>query len=288
MKGRPRPAWLRRFARNGAGMLGLVGVVLVLVMAFGAPLLAPHDPARQYFDGLTLEGDPLPPSRQFPLGTDWVGRDLAARTMKGMWLSIRIGALTALVSTAVSVLFAVLATAGSRWLDRIVSWLVDATIGLPQIVLAILIAFAVGGGTRGVVLAVGLTLWPPLTRLLRAEILKLKEEPFVAMSRAQGHGSAWVIRHHLLPALTPHILVGLAIMFPHAILHESTLTFLGFGIEPTTPSLGIILAEGMRYLSNGQWWAVLGPIAVLVTLATVLDACGDLLRSLLAPVSRHQ
>ncbi|WIM70650.1 ABC transporter permease [Corynebacterium suedekumii] len=271
--------------RNNRGrLLVLVSVAFLLILGIAlASGLYPQS-AIQPTGGQRN----LPPSWQFPLGTDWVGRDLAARTMKGMWLSIRIGALTALVSTAVSVLFAVLATAGSRWLDRIVSWLVDATIGLPQIVLAILIAFAVGGGTRGVVLAVGLTLWPPLTRLLRAEILKLKEEPFVAMSRAQGHGSAWVIRHHLLPALTPHILVGLAIMFPHAILHESTLTFLGFGIEPTTPSLGIILAEGMRYLSNGQWWAVLGPIAVLVTLATVLDACGDLLRSLLAPVSRHQ
>lgn len=230
----------------------------------------------------------LPPSWEHPLGTDWVGRDLAARTMKGMWLSLRIGALTALVSTLVSVVFAVAATAGPKWLDRAVSWLVDATIGLPQIVLSILIAFAVGGGARGVILAVALTLWPPLTRLLRAEILKLKDEPYVAMSRAQGHTPAWIVGHHLLPALTPHIIVGLAIMFPHAILHESTLTFLGFGIEPTTPSLGIILSEGMRYLSNGQWWAVLGPIAVLVTLATVLDACGDLLRSLLAPVTRHQ
>ncbi|HZK32001.1 MAG TPA: ABC transporter permease subunit, partial [Corynebacterium sp.] len=137
-------------------------------------------------------------------------------------------------------------------------------------------------------LGVSLTQWPPLTRLLRAEILKVREEPYVEISRSQGRTGWWVARHHVLPAVLPHIIVGFVIMFPHAILHESALTFLGFGLEPTRPSLGIILSEGLRFLANGQWWLVLGPIAILVALATLLDACGDLLRQLLAPASRHQ
>lgn len=279
------PSDRTRHPRNNRMRLAVVAVIavaLIVAIAVAAMLYPPG--ATQPTGGQRN----LPPSWRFPLGTDWVGRDLAARTMTGMWLSIRIGVLTAVFSTVVSVVLALLATSGPKWLDGLVSWIVDATIGLPQIVLSILIAFAVGGGVTGVILAVGLTLWPPLTRLLRAEILKLKEEPYVQVSRGQGRGPGWIAAHHILPALTPHIIIGLALTFPHAILHESTLTFLGFGIEPTTPSLGIILSEGMRYLSNGQWWAVLGPIAVLVALATVLDACGDLLRRLLAPATRHE
>lgn len=274
-----------RHPRNNRLRLAIAATVAVaLIVAVAVAALAYPPEATQPTGGQRN----LPPSWQFPLGTDWVGRDLAARTLKGLWLSLRIGALTALFSTAVAVALALLATTGPKWLDGVVSWIVDTTIGLPQIVLSILIAFSVGGGAAGIILAVGLTSWPPLTRLLRAEILKVKEEPYVQVSRSQGRGPGWVAVQHILPAVAPQIIVGLAVAFPHAILHESTLTFLGFGIEPTTPSLGIILSEGMRYLGNGQWWAVLGPIALLVLLATTLDACGDLLRRLLAPVTRHQ
>lgn len=230
----------------------------------------------------------LPPSGEFWLGTDWMGRDMMARTVKGLTLSLRVAAITATVSVVVSVIFGVLAAIGPKWTDWLVNWLVDMTLGVPHIVASLLISFAVGGGTLGVILGVGLTQWAPLARLIRGEILKVREEPYVAMSRARGHGSGWVVGNHLLSALVPHILVGYVYMVPHSILHESSLTFLGFGFDPSRPSLGIILSEGLRFLSNGQWWLVAGPIVMLLVLVLLLEACSQLLRGLLAPATRHQ
>lgn len=255
----------------------LIAVILISAAAYPDSAVRPTSGQRN-----------VEPSWQLPLGTDWLGRDMFARTMKGMALSLLLGLAMALVSTLLSALFALAAAMGPKWMDRAVGWLVDVTIGLPQIIASLLIAFAVGGGVPGVILAVSLTQWPPLARLLRAEILKVREEPYVAVSRARGRSAWWVAWHHICPAIAPHLIVGFVLMFPHSILHESALTFIGFGLEPTTPSLGIILSEGLRFLSTGQWWLVLGPIVLLVALATLLDACGDRLRQLLSPASRHE
>lgn len=225
----------------------------------------------------------LPPSWKHPLGTDWLGRDLAARTVHGMRLSLGIGIAAGLGATGVAVGVALVGGLGPRWVDHCASWLTDATLGLPQVVLSLLVSFAVGGGAAGVITAITVTGWPPLARLLRAEVLATRAAEFVEYSRAQGRSPL----PHVLSALAPQTIVGAVIALPHAIVHESMLTFLGFGIEPTTPSVGIILSEGTRYLAHGQWWAVVGPIVMLVSFALVLDRAGDLARRLTHPVTRH-
>jgi peptide/nickel transport system permease protein len=223
------------------------------------------------------------PSFAHPFGTDALGRDMLARTLKGLALSFRVGFFAATASTIIAFVLALLAASGPRWADAVVAYLVDMTMGLPHLVLLILISFALGGGTNAVIVAVALTHWPRLTRILRAEILQLRGAEFVAISRNFGKSPLFIARHHFAPHLVPQMLVGLVLMFPHAILHEAGLTFLGFGIEPTTPAIGVLLSESLRYLTAGKWWLGLFPGLALLLAVLAFDAIGNGLRTLTDP-----
>lgn len=223
------------------------------------------------------------PSLFHPFGTDALGRDMLARTLKGLALSFRVGLLAATASTIIALVLALIAAGGPRWADAIVAYLVDMTMGLPHLVLLILISFALGGGTNAVIVAVALTHWPRLTRILRAEILQLRGAEFVAISRNFGKSPVYIARQHFAPHLVPQMLVGLVLMFPHAILHEAGLTFLGFGIEPTTPAIGVLLSESLRYLTAGKWWLGLFPGLALLLAVLAFDAIGNGLRTLTDP-----
>lgn len=248
--------------------------IVVLSGLLGAP--QPGDAARH-----------LPVSPTHPFGTDRLGRDMLARTLAGARVSLAIGALAALGAALIAVVLAVLATAGSRWLERFVSWLIDVTLGLPSLILMILVAFATGGGVPGTVLAIAVSHWPQLARVLRAEILAVRSTDYVAVSRGQGRSPGWIARHHFLPAVTAHALVGVVVLLPGAVIHETSLTFLGLGVGSTDPSLGVIFSESMAYLSSGHWWLVMAPVVLLVAVTLLLDRFGDTLRQLLAPETRH-
>jgi len=216
-------------------------------------------------------------------GTDFLGRDMLGRTLYGLSVSLWVGLVASALSTAIAVGLATLAVTGGRLADAAVSFLVDATMGLPHLVLLILVAFALGGGTQAVIFAVAVTHWPRLTRILRAEILQIRDAEFIRMSRNFGKSWLYIGRHHMLPYLLPQMLVGLVLMFPHAILHEAGLTFLGFGLEPSKPAIGILLAESTRYLTAGYWWLGLFPGLCLLGLALSFDAIGEGLRTLFDP-----
>ena len=224
-----------------------------------------------------------PPSWQHLFGTDMFGRDVLARTIKGLALSFRVGFLAAGISVVIATGLAVLAASGSRLADSVVSLLVDMTMGLPHLVLLILISFALGGGTGAVVIAVAVTHWPRLTRILRAEILQLRDADYVVASRNFGKSRWFIARHHILPHLVPQMIVGFVLLFPHAILHEAGLTFLGFGLEPGKPAIGILLSESMRYLMAGKWWPGLFPGLALLVAVLCFDIIGNGLRALTDP-----
>ncbi|WP_202977880.1 ABC transporter permease [Nocardioides daphniae] len=190
------------------------------------------------------------PSLDHLFGTDAYGRDLFQRTLVGLRLSLVVGTVAALMSGAIALVLALVATVGGRWAAAVVNWLVDLFLALPHLVLLILLAFALGGGTQAVILAVGLTHWPRLTRVLVSKARETTGADYVALSRALGHSRAHVARHHLAPHLVPHFSVGVVLMFPHAILHEAALSFLGLGIDPGQPAIGILLSDSMRSLSR--------------------------------------
>ncbi|HVM27996.1 MAG TPA: ABC transporter permease subunit, partial [Mycobacteriales bacterium] len=158
---------------------------------------------------------------------------------------------------------------------------------LPHLVLLILLAFALGGGTEAVVLAVGLTHWPTLTRVLRGRAREVIASDYVAVSRQLGRSRTWIARHHLVGHLSGHLLVGAVLVFPHAVLHEAALSFLGLGIDPAEPSIGVLLAESMRHLTAGAWWLAVLPGLCLLVVVKLVDTIGHDVRALLDPRSRQ-
>lgn len=224
-----------------------------------------------------------PPSWQYPFGTDWLGRDMFARTLTGLSMSIRLGVLTASVSALVALALGAAALLGRR-ADACVSFLIDLVLGLPHILLLLLVSFALGRGVRGVAVGIVLTHWMSLARLLRGEMLQLSQSLYVQTAAKLGVSRLRIVTRHLLPHLAPQFGVGLVLLLPHAILHEAGITFLGFGFSPEQPAIGVILSESMRYLVTGSWWLAVFPGLALVATVLLFDAVGTALRTLLDPV----
>lgn len=225
----------------------------------------------------------LAPSLEHPFGTDWMGRDMLLRTLAGLSTSMLVGLMAAVASSLIALALAAAAALGPRWADHAVSWLIDLMMGIPHIVLLILISYALGKGFWGVTIGVALTHWPSLARILRAEILQCASSDFVAAAARLGAGRLAIAARHMVPYVLPQFVVGLVLLFPHAILHEAAITFLGFGLPPEMPAIGIILSEAMGYLSAGLWWLAVFPGLALVVCVMLFDVVGTSLRKLVDP-----
>lgn len=230
----------------------------------------------------------LPPSFVHPFGTDWMGRDMLVRTTTGLSLSILVGLIAAIVSAVIALILGAIAALGGRRADAVVTWLIDLMMGIPHIILLILISFALGKGFWGVTIGVALTHWPSLTRVIRAEILQCKESGFVSVARRLGVPGWKIAKDHMLPYVLPQFIVGLILMFPHAILHEAAITFLGFGLSPEQPAIGIILSESMAYLSSGMWWLAVFPGLALIIVIMLFDLVGTGVRRMVDPMSHQE
>ena len=230
----------------------------------------------------------LAPSPAHPFGTDWMGRDMLLRTLAGLSTSVLVGLLAATVSSVIALVMGAVAALGGKKADAVVTWLIDLMMGIPHIVLLILISFALGKGFWGVAIGVAVTHWPSLTRVLRAEILQCKQSAFVAVARKLGQSPARIATRHMLPYVLPQFLVGLILLFPHAILHEAAITFLGFGLPPEQPAIGVILSESMGYLSAGMWWLAVFPGLALIATVLLFDLAGSSLRKLVDPHSAQE
>lgn len=230
----------------------------------------------------------MPPTFKNLFGTDWLGRDMLTRTMKGLTLSVRIGLVSSIISVGVALLLGIMSATLGRYVDVFVSWLVDLFLGIPHMVLMILISFAFGGGAKGVVIAVACTHWPALTRVVRAEVLQIRTSHYVQVSANMGKSRMYIAFRHILPHLLPQLFVGFVLLFPHAILHEASLTFLGFGLSPLKPAIGVILSEALQYLSTGMWWLVFFPGLALLLVVRCFDAIGTNLNKLLDPYTSQE
>lgn len=228
------------------------------------------------------------PSLSYLFGTDWLGRDMLIRTVKGLSLSIGVGIMAAAISAVIALILGMLAATMGKWVDAFISWLVDLFLGVPHLVILILIAFTLGGGAKGVIVGIALTHWPSLTRVIRAEVLQLRSAEYIQVSRRLGRSRWWIASRHMLPHLLPQLLIGFILLFPHAILHEAAITFLGLGLSPHQPAIGIILAESMRYLSTGMWWLAFFPGLTLLLVVRTFDIVGHNLQQLFDPHHAHQ
>ena len=225
----------------------------------------------------------LAPSFAHPFGTDWMGRDMFARTLAGLSTSVLVGLLATTVSSVIALVLGCAAALGGKRVDAVVSWLIDLMMGVPHIVLLVLISFAIGKGFWGVTIGVAVTHWPSLARVVRAEVLQCRESKFVEVARKLGQSPARIAWRHMVPYVLPQFVVGLILLFPHAILHEAAITFLGFGLPPEQPAIGVILSESMSYLSTGAWWLAVFPGLALMATVLLFDVAGQSLRKLLDP-----
>jgi peptide/nickel transport system permease protein len=264
------PALRSPLRRSLAFRGGLVAGLFLAVM-LGALALPDGGPAVSH---LTKN---LHPSPAHPFGTDSLGRDMAARTLAALAVSVQVGLFAAVISTAIAVALG-LAASLSRAADRVVGVASEMALGLPHFVLIMLVAYAAGGGMVGVILGVGLTHWPRLARVLRHEAQTVAASDYVALSRALGRSPAWIARHHLAPQLLPQVIAGFVLIFPHAILHEAGLSFIGLGIPPHLPTIGVILSESFRAILAGHWWLAVFPGLGLMLVAVAFERFGEALR----------
>lgn len=230
----------------------------------------------------------LRPSFSHIYGTDWFGRDMFLRTLKGLSLSIVIGALSTIGSGIIAILMGALAAIGGRKIDAVINWIIDVVMGVPMLIFLILISFILGKGPQGIIVGMILTHWTYLARVVRAEVLQLKDSQYVLASRSLGKSNSYIVMHHILPHVYPQFLVGLILMFPHTILHEASLTFLGFGLSPHQPGIGVILSESLNYLSTGQWWIALMPGLSLLIIVRLFDLLGENVQALNNPYKAHE
>jgi len=259
-----------------------------LCLCFFATLLAAAAMTGDTGLGVDFANRKLAPCIQFPFGTDWLGRDMLVRTVKGLCRSLAIGLLAATISSIVSIVLGTLSATMGHKTDAVISTLIDLVMATPHLVLLILVSFACGGGATGVIVAVAVSHWTRLARIIRAEVLQLKQAEYVQLSRKLGRSPWWIARKHMVPHIVPQFIIGLILLFPHAILHAAGLTFLGFGLSPHNPSIGILLAESMRHLSTGYWWlAILPGLSLLVTVK-LFDVMGNTLRTLTDPKTRQE
>jgi len=274
------------------GVLGLsLRQKTLLIIGFTSLLLLAIMISSLFLGGESLPTDfgyrNLVPSLEHPFGTDWMGRDMFIRTLEGLGMSIMIGAVASTLSTILAIILGLLSSVGKKT-DFLVSWLVDLFLSIPHLLLIILISIGLGGDALGVTMGVALTHWKGLTRIIRAEIKQLKTQEYIHISRNLGRSKWWIATRHIFPHLIPQILLGTILLFPHAILHEAAVTFLGFGLSPHEPAIGVILSESMRYLSAGYWWLAFFPGLALLIVVLVFDMIGDNLRKLMDPKSAHE
>ncbi len=278
---RPVRATLRRLLRHRLFMLGCVLFGVVLLVAVLAPVIAPLDPNR-----LAMRSKFRPPSRDFLFGTDNFGRSLWSRVVWGARLSMLIGAsvvaINAVAGTAIG------AAAGYfRGLDNALMRVNDALMAFPAVLLAIAVTAVLGPSVNDVIIALAIVYTPRTARIVRSSVIVLREMEYVQAARAAGAGHWRILRHHILPNAMAPLIVQLSFLFAYAVLTEATLSFLGVGAVPPTPTWGNIMAEGRQYMTDAPWIITIPGAALMVTVLG-LNLLGDGLRDVLDPRLRVQ
>jgi peptide/nickel transport system permease protein len=266
-----------RLRRSPGAMIGLVLVVLLLFTALTADLIAP-----QGIDEQDLRKGLLPPSREFPLGTDEFGRDLLSRIIHGSRVSLQVGILAMSISAVVGVSLGAIAGYFGGRVDYIVQGMVDISWAFPTVLLAIFLVAVLGPGLGSVMIAVGLGYWGGFTRVVRGQVLTLREWEFITAAHAMGATNSRIMLRHLLPNCVAPVIVMCTLMMADAILIEATLSFLGMGAQPPIPSWGSILAAGRSYIRLAPWVTIFPGIAIMLTVLG-FNLLGDGLRDALDP-----
>ncbi|MEX1660488.1 ABC transporter permease [uncultured Thioclava sp.] len=280
----PQSAWRRLLGRKLA-LLGLALIAVVVGGAIFAPWIAPYQPQEQMFDGLTLEGAPMPPGAQFWLGTDLLGRDLFSRILYGARTSLIIGVVANGLSLIIGTLIGVTAGYFRGWIGAVLMRFTDLMMAFPALLLAICLAAIFTPSLWIVAMVIALVNWVQTARVVYTETSALAEREFVAAEKTLGAGTARILFRHILPHLVPMIIVWGTLGISTTVLLEATLSYLGVGVQPPTPSWGNIIFENQTYFQAAPWLVFI-PGAAILLLALAFNLVGDALRDVLDPTQR--
>jgi len=285
----PRPresffsdAW-RQLKRYKLAMIGLVIIVLLFLVAILADVVAPYDPLKQ-----NLRESHVPPNAQHWLGTDRHGRDVLSRLIYGTRISLLVGFLPQFVSLLLAILLGLIAGYYGGWIDDLIMRLADAFFAFPSLLFMMALMFVLGSGhgLMGIVLGLGIVGWAGRARIMRGQVLSIKERTYVDAARAIGASTGRIIFRHVLPNCLAPLIVITTMAIPGAIMAEAGLSFIGLGVPPTTPSWGQMLESSREYLRQLPWLSVWPGLAILITVLS-FNLLGDGLRDALDPYLRR-
>jgi ABC-type dipeptide/oligopeptide/nickel transport system permease subunit len=267
----------KRFLRRPAAVAGLVVVLVFVFMAAFAPQLAPYSPSATDFNALLAR-----PSSSHLLGTDSLGRDVLSRIMWGARVSMLVGFVSTVLAMVIAVPIGMAAGYYRGWLDTVVARVTDVLLAFPFIILAVGLAAILGPSLLNATLALGIAAVPAFIRISRGEMLALREEDYVPAAIANGAGDVTVIFRHILPNMSSTLLVQATVTIPAAIVGEAVLSFLGLGVQPPTPSWGVMLQDAQSYLSQAPRLAVYPGLAIVFA-SLAFNVLGDGLRDIFDP-----
>ncbi|MGJ5090013.1 MULTISPECIES: ABC transporter permease [unclassified Bradyrhizobium] len=277
----PSRLWLA-FSRNPLFWLGALLLALIIVVAVLAPLIAPHDPLEQNIVA-RLE----PPSAEFLFGTDNYGRDVLSRLIYGARISLMVGFVAILIAMTIGCTIGIVAGYVGGALDQLVMGVLDVMLSFPALLLGLMIAAMLGASLQNLIIAIAITEIAPFARVARAPTIALKQQDFVIAGRALGFGPVRIMGVHILPNLISDVVVMSSLWMASAIRTEASLSFIGLGVPPPTPTWGSMIREGFDNILDAWWLAVFPSLAILLTVLA-LNLLGDALRDAIDPKLRGE
>jgi peptide/nickel transport system permease protein len=272
-----RQRGLRRMLRRPVALFGIAIVITFVIVALFAPQLAPYPAARTDFLALRQ-----PPSNTYPLGTDELGRDILSRMIHGARASLQAGVISVLIAIAIGVPLGLIAGYRGGFVDEAIGRITDAMLAFPFLILAVALAAALGPSLTNAMIAIGIASAPAFVRLTRAQVLAVRAEDYVAAARALGASDGRILAWHILPNATSPILVQATVTIAGAIIAESSLSFLGLGVQPPTPSWGGMLNVAKNFLVQAPWMAISPGLGIFLTVLA-FNLFGDALRDAFDP-----
>jgi peptide/nickel transport system permease protein len=273
---------ITKFTRSGLATAGLVIVVVVVMAALFGPWITPFDPDIQDITQRLLPPLSRTDEGLHVLGTDALGRDVLSRLILGSRVSLLVGVAAVLISGVIGVLFGLLAGYDDRRIGRVLMGITDIQLAIPFLVLALAVVAVLGPSLFNLIMVLGVTSWVQYARIVRAEVLVLKDREFVQAARALGASTLRILGRHLLPNVISSVVVISSLQVAKMILFESSLSFLGLGVPPSIPTWGGMISDGRDYVSYAWWVAAVPGLAIFITVVGI-NLVGDRLRDLLDP-----
>ena len=282
-----RLVW-RRLRRDRTAMAGAAMVVLLTMAALLAPAIAPHDPAEQFRDGLTAVGQPiastlLQGSWRFPLGTDSNGRDLLSRILYGARVSLLVGVLANALAVSMGTVIGSVAGFFGGFLESLLMRITDVMMAFPTLLLAMTLVAILKPSMWIIIVVIGAVYWTWIARVVYGQVVALRERDFIMASKALGAGKVYALIRHILPQLIPTIIVWGTLGIATNVMLEASLSFLGIGVQPPTPSWGGMIQQAQSYYRSAPWLVIFPGLAIMITVFA-FNMLGDGLRDALDPV----